>query len=360
MTKVKDRFGLSYSAQALAEEYIGLYIGRFIEPIVNRTLRLGIGKSLLSKKIYTPMLAKKYEGNILSSPVYITEKLDGNRCIAYYDDDQQKWCYKSRSGKSMNVDFDMSALPKEFIYDGEVMSTAQTQASLDRTEHLLKYTEPSSHKKYSQFDAQLDFNKTSGLINQKGTKKNLVYNIFDIISPVSYTERRVYLNTLPDFPTSNTRIVPILDITNDTDTINRMLDIICDMGGEGLMLNIANAPYENKRSSALLKYKQVQHCDMLVIDIFEGKGKYEGMCGGITCRLVTEDGKDITCDVGSGLSDVQRRLWWENPQLIVGHIVEIAYHELTQDRNNRGTNKYSLRFPRFKRTRPDKNLTSLY
>ena len=63
-----------------AERLIGEFVGTFIAPIVNRTLRLGIGKSLLDKKITSPMLAKKYSPQTyLYQDVIVTEKLDGNR-----------------------------------------------------------------------------------------------------------------------------------------------------------------------------------------------------------------------------------------------------------------------------------------
>ena len=36
----------------------------FVAAVVNRTLRLGIGNSLIDKEISSPMLAKKYEGTL--------------------------------------------------------------------------------------------------------------------------------------------------------------------------------------------------------------------------------------------------------------------------------------------------------
>ena len=113
------------------ERIIGRY-GVFIERIVNRTLRLGIGKSLLGTTNTTPMLAKKYEGQMLHNDVFVTEKLDGNRCLALFNRDTGKWEFKSRSGKAMNVNFDMTGMNPNFIYDGEVMSLAQTQLSEKR------------------------------------------------------------------------------------------------------------------------------------------------------------------------------------------------------------------------------------
>lgn len=325
----------------------------FLAPIVNRTLRLGIGKSLLEKNSLTPMLAKKYE-NILTEDVAITEKLDGNRCLAYYDG--EKWCFQSRNGKPMKVDFDMNDLPTDLIFDGEVMSEEQTKASIKRCRAIL--FRESILEDYH--DGQILFNKTSGLINSHATNKNLVYNIFDIVDDkLSYKERRDMLNKI--HPTSNTiRILPVLYVGRDKNRINELLDVISKMKGEGVMLNLLSKPYEHKRTNGLLKYKEVYYLDMKVVNIFEGKGKYEGMCGGITCLLETDDGKRISCEVGSGLSDEQRINWWMNEEKITGKIVEIAYQCLSQDSSSIGTKNYSLRFPRLIRVRDDKSETSEY
>ena len=348
-------FDKSVATTSRAERVIGPY-GDFLAPIVNRTLRLGIGKSLLEKTVITPMLAKKYEGGFLTGDFVVTEKLDGNRCIAAYNKDVGDWEFYSRSGKPMKVYFDMTGLDTDFIYDGEVMSEAQTVLSMKRYHSILNDTDFA----HETFDAQLMFNKTSGLINRHTTnKKGLIYNIFDIITDGDYSYRRTILSAM--LPSSNdVRILPTLYIGNDKKVMGALLGRMTQMGGEGIMLNRVNREYEHKRTDALLKYKQVQFMDMRVVNIYGGTGKYEGLVGGITCTLETNDGKKIECDVGSGLSDAQRYTWAHQPSEIIGKIVQIGYHEITQSEENIGTNRYSLRFPRLIKVRTDKNCTSEY
>ena len=72
-----------------------------VEPIVNRTLKIGRGKSVLPKDGLGAMLGKSYEGQNFSQHIYVTEKLDGNRCIAHFDG--IKWNFTSRNGKPMNL-----------------------------------------------------------------------------------------------------------------------------------------------------------------------------------------------------------------------------------------------------------------
>lgn len=339
----------------LAEFYLGDF-GCFIEPIVNRTLRLGIGKSLLSKTDTTPMLAKKYEPmGILHQDMAVTEKLDGNRCIAAWDG--EKWNFTSRSGKPMKVNFDMTGMPTEFIYDGEVMSVEQSKLSARRTYNVLR---GGDEPLVSTEDAQLLFNKTSGLINRKGPKSGLIYNVFDIISDLKYIDRRDRLEWVEqEKETDEVRIIPLLYIGTDVDIIDRLLDRIVQYGGEGIMLNVYNRGYEHKRSDALLKYKQVKTMDMRVTGIAYGTGKYEGQIGALKCYIRTEDGKEVICEVGTGLSDTQREQWARTHE-IVGKIVQVGFHELTQNREYIGTKVYSLRFPRLISVRKDKDETSEY
>lgn len=337
------------------ERGINLY-GDFLAPIVNRTLRLGIGKSLLVKSDITPMLAKKYEGGFLTGDFVVTEKLDGNRCIAAYNNDTLRWEFYSRSGKPMKVDFDMTGFDTDLIYDGEVMSEVQTDLSIRRHESILTDIDFAAET----FDAQLMFNRTSGLINRHGSdKKGLIYTVFDIISSDKYFDRREMLSRINPRGT-DVRILPALYIGNDVNVVKSLLGRMTQMGGEGIMLNRVNRGYEQKRTDALLKYKQVQFMDMKVVNLYGGSGKYDGLLGGITCFIRTDDGKIIECDVGSGLSDAQRYEWAALPSEILGKIVQIGYHEITQKEENIGTNLYSLRFPRLIKVRDDKNCTSEY
>jgi DNA ligase-1 len=71
--------------------------------------------------------------------------------------------------------------------------------------------------------------------------------------------------------------------------------------------------------------------------------------GAFVCNGI-DDGKEITVNVGSGVSDNERDIFWKERNFIVGRTVEIIADAVTQ--NQDGT--YSLRFPRFGRFRDDK------
>lgn len=341
-----------------AQRVLGRGVGYFIEPIVNRTLRLGIGQSLLEKSDLSPMLAKKFDYRCPVLPYIVTEKLNGNRCIAYFENG--KWNFISRSGKPLKVSIDMSKMPTEFVYDGELLSYDQTQQSIRRT---IEIQCNSNLTAMSEFQAAKEFNKTTGMVNDRNINHPLVYNVFDIIDNTMTSEHRkkllIEIGKNINYAYPQVRILPVLYQGNDFGIIDKLLNAITFSGGEGLMLNHPFMLYQNKRTNALLKYKKVKTMDMYVIDVYEGTGKYEGMVGSLFCYLMTDDGIRVSCSVGSGLSDTQRGLWWENPKAIIGKVVEVGYQSISQNKNN-DPDEYSLQFPRLLRVRTDKSIPSQY
>ena len=326
------------------------YYTKLIGTIVNRTLRLGIGPSLLPKDGLAPMLAKKIEDvKLQDGRYYVTEKLDGNRCIAKFDG--SKWLFISRNGKPLKVNIDMGDLPTDVVYDGELLSMQQTIDSNNAYVHLVN---GETIPKY-----QGKFNTTSGIINSKYKNKDLVYNIFDIMTDDVYFERRKYLDSLNPHVDS-VRILPVLMQCNIShqNSITRLLDEMTAAGAEGLMLNYSGAPYIHKRTNELIKVKNTYNIDMLVKDYEYGTGKYEGLVGALICEARCDD-KIIEAKVGTGISDIQREEWADDPSLIVGKIVEVSYFSMSQNSGTYGTKLYSLRFPRFKQVRYDKEVTSI-
>lgn len=345
--------------------------GLYLNPILNREWRLGIGLSQLEVAETQPMLAKKLDlskvPTITKSEVdylikrgcvgaqgmyYITEKLDGNRCEARYDWNDSQWKFWSRSGKPLKVEFDMSGFNKNYIYDGEILSK-------DQLEH----------------PGQGNFNALSGALNSKyGNKDQLVYMIFDINNPAKiYSQRRTCLesqqadrliNCTP-YQLNKVRVLKLLaasTLEDLEDVVNYWLNKIVSKGGEGIMINCGWRFYERKRTDSLLKVKPVYSMDMCVTETLEGTGKNEGVVGSLYCEAYDQaTGKKYRCNVGTGISDEQRRYWANNPSKIIGKIVEVEYFSVSQDEHSRslGTKVFSLRFPRLKRVRMDKEDTSV-
>ena len=68
------------------------------------------------------------------------------------------------------------------------------------------------------------------------------------------------------------------------------------------MLRLGASGYRSGRSNDLLKVKQYQDAEAVVVHHLPGKGKYEGLMGSMLVEL--EDGRRFR--IGSGFSDSER------------------------------------------------------
>lgn len=269
----------------------------------------------------------------------IETKLDGVRIltIVYPDGKVDQF---SRNGKEV-LNFNLiksqfhhvaRTLDEPIVFDGEVMSSSFQDLM---TQFYRKDNITTSDSILYVFD----------MIPLEDFKKG-VYKVKQI-NRIEYLHRWYNINR--DL-LSNIKVLnyEMLNLSDEFDVlkyekINRKA---LDEGYEGIMIKDPYAPYECKRSTAWLKLKPVMSVDLQIIDLEEGNDKYKGMLGALVCHGFDDD-KEIFVNVGTGLTDEDRKLYWENKSEVVGKIVEIKCDSITQ--NQEGS--YSLRFPRFVRLR---------
>lgn len=109
--------------------------------------------------------------------------------------------------------------------------------------------------------------------------------------------------------------------------------VVKEKGGEGVMVRNPDMVYESGRSHNLLKVKEMQDDEAVVVGHIEGNGKHAGRLGAIICKY-----RGTTFKIGTGFTDEER----ESPPEI-GSKVTFAFYELTE--NN------VPRFPIFKAVR---------
>jgi DNA ligase-1 len=94
------------------------------------------------------------------------------------------------------------------------------------------------------------------------------------------------------------------------------------MGGEGVIIKNPDMPYHTGRSPHILKVKNFQDMEGVVVNINKGKGKYRDVMGSMTVKLEN----DITFNLGTGFSDKIRH---SPPQ--PGSTVTFKYYGLTKN-----------------------------
>lgn len=301
--------------------------------VFTKDLKMGISTTTINKVFpnlipgFGLQLACKWQDNISilqNQEIFVTEKLDGNRCFAQVKD--HKATLFSRSGRIIEGLTDVEQELSAFIdgwYDGELLA---------RT-----------------------FNETQSTIRKKGTKKDVVFNIFDYLTleevekqtgTEDYMDRRGMLDGIFVYcnATKYTKPVPLIYKGKfDEDTVLSLLQQYTSNGSEGLMINL-NSPYQFDRTNQLLKVKNMGTIDLKIIGLQEGRGEFANTCGALTVEY-----KGYPVGVGSGLSKFDREYFWNNKEDIIGRVAEIQYFEETRDQNG----NLSLRFPVFKGLREE-------
>jgi DNA ligase-1 len=323
--------------------------------VIKQDLKLGIQATTLNKVFgagfipqFDLMLAfpyADYTAHVEGKDFIVTEKLDGVRCVLIFDD-AGKPDFFSRQGQRFEnlvelvgevICFDIN-----YIYDGELLLANPTG-----------------------LESKDLYRETVKVTNADGEKRGVVFNVFDKVlkndfqtgtSPEPCLERKASLEKILTPAPEHVRYVAPLYIGADVSKIFELLNSVTGGGGEGVMVNIADAPYECKRSKNLLKVKMFKTADVLVEQLEEGTGRNRGKLGAVYVKFGGPDGKFYTCKVGSGFSDAERDAYWQDQSQIMGKIIEIGYFELSQ--NQKDTN-YSLRFPTFKHVRDDKSEISM-
>lgn len=197
-----------------------------------------------------------------------------------------------------------------------------------------------------------NFRLTTGIINQEDGDKGIIQMvIFDILpksefiygeSKLRYRDRLEQLKTLKkriqSLGLSSLRVVNILYTGTDISMISPCLDRMIAEGKEGMMLN-RNCKYFRRRHNGILKVKQFYTVDLEVVDLEEGTGRLTGILGAFVVRY-----KGNYLRVGSGMTDEQRKIFWDEGISLVGRVIEVKYKEESYDRR---TGLYSLQFPIF-------------
>lgn len=249
---------------------------------VERKYREDINQA--QETVFLPMLAHKYEPNKakkITWPVDVQPKLDGVRCIAYWDDLGVR--LMSRQGKEYPVPEHISHqlarfLPKHAIVDGELYRHGETLQTINS---WVKKKRPATVK--------------------------VEYHIYDVpqwndLDDLPWRDRSMALDTLADLKTAdapNIHIVETHVARNEEEVFAFQKQFIGD-GYEGAIVRTHSGIYLwGHRSDDLLKVKTFQDDEFEVVgyevEVKAGKdseGEFSYNC--VVWKCVTPEGKPFT------------------------------------------------------------------
>ena len=327
---------------------------KVLERIIQKDLKCGVQVSTANDvwmgliKEYPCMLCSPFEQKLVDKikfPAYAQMKMDGMRFNAIVRDGKCE--FRSRNGKEILL---LGNLEQEFIslagnvdcvFDGELLV---------------------------MFDGDHQFadrQTGNGILNKanKGTisvaEAAMVHaSVWDLIPYVQfadgycqtpYSKRFSTLESLVSNQKSEGKKIWTVTSTI-VETQEQAQEIFQDYlasGYEGIILKDGNGVWEDKRAKHQIKFKGELECDLRIVGVEGGSGKYEGMLGNLICESL--DGV-IKVNVGSGFNDLQRKTLIK--EKILDKIVAIKY-------NSRIKNKLgeeSLFLPVFVEIRDDKEV----
>jgi DNA ligase-1 len=265
-------------------------------------------------KYFEPMLAKKLmdrkDSIDFSKKKYVAErKYNGGRLVA-----MEKGLF-TRNGKKyescQHINEILKPLfkkHKNWIIDGEIYSHLYP---FEKIMSLVRKIKPTSED-LKESEKIIQFHIYDGVVDDKS---------------LGYVERfEIIKKGILDTIGKNKSLFFVEYIfINSFDEIEKLHDSFVREGYEGLMVRIIDAPYENKRSSNLLKYKKFFDEEFEIVDILEGSGNRAGMAGSL--MLKTKDGKIFNSGIKGG-EDYYRELW-NNRKKLIKKYATVRYQNLS-------------------------------
>lgn len=326
-----------------------------LERIIAKDLRCGVSEGTANKiwpgliPSYPCMLASPLdEKNIkkMKWPAIAQMKMDAMRFNAIVNGDEVT--LRTRNGKELLIDFDelkqafvqcaKNIGMKSVVFDGELLIRGDAEG------------------------LYMNRQTGNGILNTalQGTMtpedaKLVRAVIWDVIPfqhflegfcPVGYGDRfgTVQVAVLNLFE-RNHLIRPVTSqVVNTLEEAQDLFLKLHSEGHEGIILKHMYEPWENKRVKHQIKFKGEYDCDLVVVGVQEGTGKYKGQLGALLCE--SSDGV-VKVSVGSGFSDEQRKKGFP-----IGAIVAVQYNQRIKDVDGND----SLFLPVFLEQRLDKSV----
>jgi len=312
--------------------------------ILDKNLKTRTGADLINKAIpkcvptFKVALANSYDKqkgkvDFDKQKWLASQKLDGVRCLAMVDENG-KCNFYSRQGKTFDT---LDTLRKEIeslnlcnmVFDGEVCIVDDN--GVEDFQGIMKEIKRKDHTiqnpKYKVFDylmlEEFDNQESERTLSDRLSKFNMIYN--------GLGKELKCIDVLKQWKVWG------------EEHFQELAKVATKNNWEGLILR-KDCEYKGKRSNDLLKVKKFFDEEYIVKSIesavhrviVDGLEVEEEMLSNV---IIEHKGCDV--GVGSGFDQEQRRIYFKNPELIIGKTITVQYFEETLNQDG----CHSLRFP---------------
>jgi hypothetical protein len=323
---------------------------KVLERVIEKDLKCGVQVSTANAvwsgliKEYPVMLCSGFEQKLVDKvkfPALVQLKMDGMRFNAIVRDGKVE--YRSRNGKEIQLlgklDMEFIALAGDIdcVFDGELL-VVDNGGILDRQ---------TGNGILNKANKGTISDKEASMV--RATVWDVIpYAYFvDAYCPTPYSTRFNSLSMLLDKnKPEKISLVNNWEV-NTIEEAHTLFKGLLAQGQEGIILKDKSGVWEDKRAKHQIKFKGELECDLKIVAVEEGTGKYAGMLGAIICE--SSDGV-VKVNVGSGFNDEHRKNFWK--ENLIDKIVAVKYN--ARIKNKAG--EESLFLPIFVEIRDDKDV----
>lgn len=276
------------------------------------------------KKVYKPMLAHKYDDrkhtiDWNNNKYYSSTKLDGIRCFVIIN-------------KDGSINF-ISRTGKPFKYLEHIADSVKQSPIYKDLKTISNNTNPVYILDGELYSEDLEFPEITSIINNDtynfNTDKEVKFYMYDFIDLDSVDDS--FITRLDKFWNSIETPLEYVEyveqhLTESEDKMKELFSQFVSDGYEGLMLKANHIPYEfDKRSNALLKYKEMLTDEFQIVDIYLAENDNTR----VQITLKTSEGK--TFDVGTvkgSREDVYNK-YYLNKDSLIGKFGTVQYQTMS-------------------------------
>jgi len=240
-------------------------------------------------------------------PFIVQPKLDGVRCRALWDTQQQTYYLLS------STEHEIISVPHIVTALNKTQLTAELDGEL--------YCHGMSFEEI--------YSRTSRTVELHPENNMIEFHIFDVIAAGDQLQRQRWVNEQQFcLPLCN---VPVY-IAETLDEIMSRYDQILNKGYEGIIVRNLHAPYVRKRSTFMMKFKPKKDDWYRVVGVQEEidqQGRPKGTLGALVC--CSYDGTRFS--VGSGLTRDERDELWLRKHKLLNGLCHVKYQHITTGNN---------------------------